>query len=47
MGTAPCLAQASRIAGLAMVLPISLFSRSTTSLGVPVGAMMPSHSVAS
>ena len=47
MGTAPCLAQASRIAGLATILVISLFSRSTTSLGVPAGAMMPSQMVAS
>src|SRR5262249_16066345 len=47
IGTAPCLAHASLIAGLAMILAISPLRRSTISLGVPVGAMMPSQIVAS
>src|SRR5262245_13669953 len=47
MGTAPCLAQASRIAGLAMILVISACNRSIVSLGVPLGTMRPSQIVVS
>src|SRR5262249_43327420 len=47
MGTAPCLAHASRIAGLAMILAISAFRRSMISLGVPLGAIRPSQIVVS
>jgi hypothetical protein len=47
IGSAPWRAQACWTAGLTITLAISAFRRSTTSLGVPAGAMTPSQMVAS
>src|SRR6185437_6516289 len=47
IGTAPCFAHASLTLGELTTLVISAFSLLTISVGVPLGAMMPSQIVAS
>src|SRR5688572_7924348 len=47
IGAAPCFAHASFTSGELTILLTSLLKRSSTGRGVPVGAMRPSHIVAS